>query len=236
MTRPHPDEELAAVVEALAPHREHSPLARIDAFRRADLTDVIRVRVIDPLFEGELLTDRADRLSELLSKLPAALDDKISVLALTPEEADAWAVEDSAAGEAGPWERPDGRFKLGEYDIGGTKVYAVAVEPSEAVPAVVPEYQGFLKLDRPPGVGEVDEALSILQGRCTEDRGWFSLDLGELLRDEHFHPRRFPTADAAIEAAFAEAERRLELHAARRQSAPPVSSEPVSSGTESVAA
>lgn len=74
------------VLAALEPYRNVHPRAKIDVYRQSKFS--IRVRVIDPDFAGQALSERDDPLWNLLGALPDDVKFDISMLLLlTPEEA-----------------------------------------------------------------------------------------------------------------------------------------------------
>lgn len=80
------DPQLRAVYDVLTPYQVAHPNAQIDVRRRHSVW--IRVRVIDPDFQGIFWADRDEKVWPLLHQLPSEIFDDISmVLLLTPEEA-----------------------------------------------------------------------------------------------------------------------------------------------------
>lgn len=74
------------VLAALEPYRNVHPRATINVYRQSKFS--IRVRVIDPDFAGQALSERDDPLWGLLSALPDDVKFDISMLLLlTPDEA-----------------------------------------------------------------------------------------------------------------------------------------------------
>ena len=80
------DPQLRAVVTMLFSYQVAHPNAQIDVRRRHGV--LIRVRIIDPDFQGIFWADRDKQVWPLLQQLPSEIFDDISmVLLLTPEEA-----------------------------------------------------------------------------------------------------------------------------------------------------
>jgi hypothetical protein len=71
------DPQVEAVRNVLSEYKSRHPEAKVDVRRYNSAS--IRVRVIDPAFEGVSLVDRDDELWELLEKLP---DDTIADLSM----------------------------------------------------------------------------------------------------------------------------------------------------------
>ena len=79
------DQELLSIQQALLPYEEQYPEAIIELYRRNSIS--IRIRVVDPSFDGMEKSDRHSRIWEYLEKLPEDVQSDISmVVLLTPEE------------------------------------------------------------------------------------------------------------------------------------------------------
>lgn len=82
----NPDEILKRVAEALEQYQAAHRRAEIEAYRQNSVS--VRVRVIDPGFEGKSRTQREDEVWPFLNKLPEETSAEISLLLLlTPKEA-----------------------------------------------------------------------------------------------------------------------------------------------------
>lgn len=79
------DEGLLSIQQTLLPYDEQHPEATIELYRRNSIS--IRIRVVDPSFDGMEKSDRHSRIWEYLEKLPDELQSDISmVVLLTPAE------------------------------------------------------------------------------------------------------------------------------------------------------
>jgi hypothetical protein len=81
-----PDKQLKQIVEALKPYDKAHPGADIEVYRQNSVS--VRVRVIDPHFEGKSRAQREEELWNGLEQLPEEVAAELSVLLLlTPKEA-----------------------------------------------------------------------------------------------------------------------------------------------------
>jgi hypothetical protein len=81
-----PDQRLKQIVAALKDFEAAHSQADIEAYRQNSVS--VRVRVIDPGFQGKSRAQREEELWAVLEQLPEELAAEISVLLLlTPEEA-----------------------------------------------------------------------------------------------------------------------------------------------------
>jgi stress-induced morphogen len=81
-----PDQGLKQVVGALGEYDKAHPQAEIETYRQNSVS--VRVRVIDPDFEGKSRAQREEELWGVLDQLPEEVVAEISqFLLLTPEEA-----------------------------------------------------------------------------------------------------------------------------------------------------
>jgi len=81
-----PDRVLKQIVEVLKQYDAAHPHAEIEAYRHNSVS--VRVRVIDPDFEGTDRVQREDEIWPLLGQLPDETAAEVSLLLLfTPEEA-----------------------------------------------------------------------------------------------------------------------------------------------------
>jgi stress-induced morphogen len=81
-----PDALLKQVAEALKEYAAAHPRAEIEAYRQNSVS--VRVRVINPEFEGKSRVEREDELWAVLDGLPEDATAEISLLLLlTPDEA-----------------------------------------------------------------------------------------------------------------------------------------------------
>jgi len=80
------DSQRNVILDVLSPHQAAHPNAQIDVRRLHGVW--IRVRIIDPDFQGIFWADRDEQVWPLLQQLPSEIFDDISmVLLLTPAEA-----------------------------------------------------------------------------------------------------------------------------------------------------
>lgn len=80
------DQAIQTILAGLAPYQEAHPNANIRVRRQNPVA--IRIRIIDPDFEGINVVDREDELWRLLTQLPEEIVADITVLLLlTPAEA-----------------------------------------------------------------------------------------------------------------------------------------------------
>ncbi len=81
-----PDAHLKEIVKALKDFEADHPQAEIEAYRQNSVS--VRVRVIDPAFQGKSRAKREEQLWAALDQLPEDVAAEISVLLLlTPDEA-----------------------------------------------------------------------------------------------------------------------------------------------------
>lgn len=81
-----PDAEVSQFLYALSPYEQAHPNAVIEGRRQNPVA--IRIRIIDPDFDGIDLVDREDELWPLLKKLPEEVFANLTMLLLlTPDEA-----------------------------------------------------------------------------------------------------------------------------------------------------
>jgi hypothetical protein len=81
-----PDPVLRRIADALKEYEQAHPRAQIEAYRQNSVS--VRVRVIDPDFEGHSRAEREEELWALFEDLPEDAVAEISLLLLfTPEEA-----------------------------------------------------------------------------------------------------------------------------------------------------
>jgi hypothetical protein len=81
-----PDQRLKQIIEILKDFAASHPQAEIEAYRQNSVS--VRVRVIDPTFQGRSRSQREEELWAALDRLPEDVVAEISVLLLlTPEEA-----------------------------------------------------------------------------------------------------------------------------------------------------
>ncbi len=79
------DEGLLSIEEALHEYETHCSAAAIDLYRQDSIS--VRIRVVDPSFDGMEESDRHSRIWEYLEKLPEEVQSDISmVVLLTPAE------------------------------------------------------------------------------------------------------------------------------------------------------
>ncbi|MBI1901836.1 MAG: hypothetical protein HYS13_12090 [Planctomycetia bacterium] len=80
-----PDCDVARVAEALREYQKSHTRAKVDVYRHNSVS--IRIRIVDPDFEGLDRVDRDDEVWKILAKLPDEVQSQITfVLALTPKE------------------------------------------------------------------------------------------------------------------------------------------------------
>jgi len=80
------DDCLRAVADALAKYEEQHPRAEVVVYRQNSVS--VRIRIVDPDFEGVSKADRHDAVWGFVEDLPEDQQSEISVvLLLTPEEA-----------------------------------------------------------------------------------------------------------------------------------------------------
>jgi hypothetical protein len=80
-----PDADVQAVLEVLGEYAASHPGSEVHSYRQNSAS--IRIRVIDPGFEGMDLATRDDLLWETLGRLPEGIQSQFTVLLLlTPEE------------------------------------------------------------------------------------------------------------------------------------------------------
>lgn len=81
-----PDSKVRDITETLAPYLRLHPKARIAAVRQNSVS--IRIRIIDPDFQGKNRVDREPEVWALLKELPDEVFQNITMLLLvTPKEA-----------------------------------------------------------------------------------------------------------------------------------------------------
>jgi stress-induced morphogen len=81
-----PDKILKQIVEALKRYEAAHPRAEVEAYRQNSVS--VRIRIIDPDFEGMSRAAREDLLWPLLEQLPEEVMADVSLLLLlTPKEA-----------------------------------------------------------------------------------------------------------------------------------------------------
>ena len=80
------DEDVEQILELLAREYQSShPSSRIDVYRQNSVS--IRIRIIDPGFRGKNRVERDRPISQLLARLPEAIESQITLLLLlTPDE------------------------------------------------------------------------------------------------------------------------------------------------------
>ncbi|MFZ5832201.1 MAG: hypothetical protein ACOY3P_19120 [Planctomycetota bacterium] len=84
--RGRPDPVLMALVDALRPYEVEHPEAEITAYRQNSVS--VRVRIVDPAFEGTPTNEREDAIWQYFAKLPdETQNDLTMLLLLTPDEA-----------------------------------------------------------------------------------------------------------------------------------------------------
>jgi hypothetical protein len=80
-----PDRQLKEIFEALKDYEASHPQAEIEAYRQNSVS--VRIRVIDPEFDGKSRAEREEQLWKILERLPDEVAAEISLLLLlTPEE------------------------------------------------------------------------------------------------------------------------------------------------------
>ena len=81
-----PDPVLRQIADALKAYEQAHPRAQIEAYRQNSVS--VRLRVIDPDFQGRSRAEREEELWALFEDLPEDVVAEISLLLLfTPEEA-----------------------------------------------------------------------------------------------------------------------------------------------------
>jgi hypothetical protein len=79
------DKDVRSILDALRPFAEAHPQARIDIHRDNDV--IIRIRIIDPGFQGLDRVERDAQIWPLLEKLPEDTLNQITfMLPITPKE------------------------------------------------------------------------------------------------------------------------------------------------------
>ena len=82
-----PDSLVLQVLDGLQGYKREHPSAKIDAYRRNPAS--VRIRVIDPDFEGKDEIQREDAVWGFLDRLPDEVRSDITMLVLvTPDEVD----------------------------------------------------------------------------------------------------------------------------------------------------
>jgi stress-induced morphogen len=82
----HSDASVQQVLDVLAAYDDPHPHARIEAYRQNSAS--IRIRILDPDFQGIDRIQREDTIWELLGRLPEGLQSQITqIVLLTPDEA-----------------------------------------------------------------------------------------------------------------------------------------------------
>jgi hypothetical protein len=80
------DANLKQIVEVLRGYAARHPNSDIEAYRHDSVS--VRVRIVDPDFEGKSRSDREEEIWGLLDQLPDEVASEISLLLLlTPKEA-----------------------------------------------------------------------------------------------------------------------------------------------------
>ena len=80
------DPKLKQIVEVLKTYATRHPNADIEAYRFNSVS--VRIRIVDPAFEGKSRSDREEEIWTLLDQLPDEVASEISLLLLfTPKEA-----------------------------------------------------------------------------------------------------------------------------------------------------
>ena len=203
-----PDPVRSALLEALAPYREAHPLAEVEVNRHFE--DALALRIVDPDFNGVALTDRNPLVRRFLGTAPDEARRALTyLLLLTPEETAEMSLSDlkfppDSEGPV-PFRRDEQVYRR-EFD--GRTAFATVGKPWVNVSGDLwqsPLFAASVKFAVPPGVLDPD---------AVDSRHPAVVDIGETLRDDVAVMRFFPTAEAAREAAFAEAERRLARYAA----------------------
>jgi hypothetical protein len=84
--RGNTDKKLLSIKAALQFYEQDHPAAAVELYRQNSIS--VRIRIIDPSFEGMEKSDRHSRMWKYLEKLPEGLQSDISmVVLLTPKEA-----------------------------------------------------------------------------------------------------------------------------------------------------
>ena len=217
-----PDRLREELLSALGGYREDHPLALFSIDRRTK--DLAGLRIIDPDFAGTPRTRRSAPVWACLNGREALRRKLDYLLLLTPEEAhDRSAPVPEIAADDAPV-RTDRNAETMRRTRSGRSVFATVVWSPGSAPRA--PFTGGFSFDYPPGAPDLDGTLHegpgapLLEAGPASaslppeaiDPGLFSAE--ELLRDERGGLFKFPTAEAAREAAFAEAERRLARYAA----------------------
>lgn len=85
ISRGNSDAGLDRIVEALRPYEASSPAARIELYRQNKVS--VRIRIIDPNFDGKSRVERNRTIWRYLDVLPEETQSDISFLILlTPDE------------------------------------------------------------------------------------------------------------------------------------------------------
>jgi stress-induced morphogen len=88
VTRGSTDNIIQQIIDCLIAYQTAHPLAQIDLYRQNSVS--VRLRIIDPDFQGKSLVKRDDEVWLLLEKLPDDVATEISmVILLTPDETQA---------------------------------------------------------------------------------------------------------------------------------------------------
>ncbi len=83
----HPDSQVRQILDLFIAYECTHPNARIEGRRHSEVS--IRLRIIDPDFQGKDRVDREPEIWQLLTSLPEEVFTNITmVLLLTPEEAE----------------------------------------------------------------------------------------------------------------------------------------------------
>jgi stress-induced morphogen len=81
-----PDSALNKILTVLGEYEKDHPNAEIEVYRQNSVS--IRIRIIDPEFEGKDRVDRDEEIWKILKQLPEKIRLDITILLLlTPEEA-----------------------------------------------------------------------------------------------------------------------------------------------------
>ena len=85
ITRGHSDPILDAIINALKSYEKDHAKAKIDLYRLDDVS--VRIRIIDPSFQGLNEPKRHDKVWQYLDKLPEEVQSDVTMLVLvTPKE------------------------------------------------------------------------------------------------------------------------------------------------------
>lgn len=83
---PQPDAQVQTILDILTEYEQLHPQAQIEGQRLSDVS--IRLRIVDPDFQGKDRIDREPEIWSLLTKLPEDIFTNITMLLLlTPDEA-----------------------------------------------------------------------------------------------------------------------------------------------------